>query len=87
MEYQFLLDSFITSILRVNEIEFITGDNRGKLYHWKINIDLVMKVKLKLIKTINSNKNSITAILYDERLNLIISSDNNSVIIRSFYDF
>ena len=87
METQFLLDSFITSIIRVNEKEFITGDNRGELYHWKITIDIVMKIKLQLIKKINSNKNSITALLYNERLNIVISSDNNSVIIRSYYDF
>ena len=87
IESQFLLDSFITSIIRVNEKEFITGDNRGKLYHWKIKLDNITKIKLKLLKQINSNKNSITAILYNERLNIVISSDNNSVIIRSFYDF
>ena len=36
---------------------------------------------------IESNNNCITSILYNERLNLVISSDNNSVVIRSFYDF
>ena len=87
LESQFLLDSFVTSVIRINEKEFITGDNKGKLYHWKINFDNILKIKLKLIKKINSNNTSITAIVYNERLNIIISSDNNSAIIRSFYDF
>ena len=87
MESQFLLDSFVTSVIRINEKEFITGDNKGKLYHWRINYDNVLNLKLKLVKKINSNNNSITAILYNERLNIVFSSDNNSVIIRSFHDF
>ena len=87
LESQFLLDSFVTSVIRINEKEFISGDNKGKLYHWRINYDNVLNLKLKLVKKINSNNNSITAILYDERLNIVFSSDNNSVIIRSFYDF
>ena len=28
MEMQFLLDSFITCVIRINENEFITGDNK-----------------------------------------------------------
>lgn len=52
METQFLLDSFITSVIRINENEFITGDNKGKLCHWKINFDL-LNMKLSLIKKLN----------------------------------
>ena len=87
IETQILLNSFITSVIRINEKEFITGDNKGKLCHWKINLDNILNIKLKLIKQINSNNNSITSILYNERLNIIISADNKTVIIRSFYDF
>ena len=87
MEFQFLLDSFITSIIRINEKEFITGDNKGRLYHWFIDLDDILNSKLKLIKRINSNYNSITSILYNEQLNIIISSDKNTVIIRNFHDF
>ena len=86
METQFLLDSFITSVIRINENEFITGDNKGKLCHWKIDFDL-LNMKLKLIKKVKSNKNNITAMLYNKKLNIIISADNNSIVIRSFYDF
>ena len=87
MEFQFLLDSFITSIIRINEKEFITGDNKGKLYHWFIDLDDILNSKLKLIKKINSNYNSITSIVYNEQLNIIVSSDKNTVIIRNFHDF
>ena len=54
METQFLLDSFITSVIRINENEFITGDNKGKLCHWKINFDL-LNMKLSLIKKVKYN--------------------------------
>ena len=87
METQILLNSFITSVIRISEKEFIIGDNKGILYHWRINLDNILDIKLKLIKKINSNNTSITAILYNERLNIIISADNNTVIIRNFSDF
>ena len=87
METEILLDAFITSVIRIGEKEFITGDNKGKLCHWRINLENILNVKLKLIKQINSNNNSITSILYNERLNIIVSADNKTVIIRSFYDF
>ena len=85
-ETNFLVDSFITSVIRINENEFITGDNKGKLCQWKINFN-ELNINLQLVKKVKSNKNSITAILYNKKLNIIISSDNNSVVIRSFYDF
>jgi hypothetical protein len=86
METQFLLDSFITCIIRINESEFITGDIKGKICHWKINSD-ILNIKLKLIKKVKSNFNNITAMVYNKKLNIVISTDNNSIIIRSFYDF
>ena len=87
MEFKFLLDSFVSSIISINDKEFITGDNNGRLYHWLIDLDDILNLKLKLIKKINSNNNSIISIIYNEELNIIISSDKNTVIIRSFYDF
>jgi hypothetical protein len=87
MESKIVLDSFVTSVIRINEREFITGDNKGKLSHWRINYENPPNIKLNLVKKIKSNNNSITAIVYEERLNIIISSDNNTAIIRSFHDF
>ena len=86
METQFLLDSFITCVIRINENEFITGDNKGKLCHWKINTE-ILNIKLKLIKKVKSNKNNITSMIYNKKLNIVISTDNNSIVIRNFYDF
>ena len=87
IEFKFVLDSFITCIIRINEKEFITGDNKGKLCHWFIDLDDILNLELKQIKMINSNQNAITSLIYNEQLNIVISSDNNTVIIRSFYDF
>ena len=87
LESNFLLDSFVTTIIRIDERDFITGDNKGKLIHWRINFDNPLKIKLKLLKKINSNNNSITAIAFSSRLNIVISADKTTAIIRSFYDF
>ena len=86
MEMQFLLDSFITCVIRINENEFITGDDKGNISHWSINYD-ILSTKIKLIKKVKSNKNNITAMHYNKKLNIIITADNNSIVIRSFYDF
>ena len=87
MEFKFLLNSFITTIIRINEKEFVTGDNKGALFHWEIDLDNMLIAKIKLLKKIKSNYSSITTILYNEQLNIIISSDRNTVSIRSFHDF
>ena len=87
MESNCLLNSFVTSIIRINDKEFITGDNKGNIYHWFIDLDDILNLKLKLLKQVKSNNNSITSIVYNEQLNIVASSDKNTVIIRSFYDF
>ena len=73
-------------MIRISDNEFITGDNKGKISHWRINYD-IMNTKLKLIKKLKSNKNSVTAMAYNKKLNIVIITDNNSIVIRSFYDF
>ena len=87
MESKILLNSFVTSIIRISEKGFITGDNQGNIYHWYIDLDDILNLKLKLLKKVKSNNDSITAIVYNEQLNIVASSDKNTVIIRSFYDF
>ena len=86
MEMQFLLESFVTCVIRINENEFITGDDKGNISHWSINFD-ILNTKIKLIKKVKSNKNNITAMFYNKKLNIIIATDNNSIVIRSAYDF
>ena len=67
MESKIVLDSFVTSVIRINEREFIIGDNKYKLSHQRINYENPPNIKLNLVKIIKSNNNSITAIVYDER--------------------
>ena len=86
MEMQFLLESFVTCVIRINESEFVTGDDKGNISHWSINFD-ILNTKIKLIKKVKSNKNNITAMFYNKKLNIIIATDNNSIVIRSAYDF
>ena len=88
-EISFLLDSYITSIININRSEFITGDSDGKLTKWKLNINEVNnknQFMLNRIIKIKSNKNSITCLEYNEKLNILLSSDNNSVVIRNYYN-
>jgi hypothetical protein len=83
------LDSYITSIININKSEFITGDSDGKITKWKININDANNKNdfiLNRICKIKSNNNSITCLEYNEKLNILLSSDNNSVIIRNYYN-
>ena len=85
-EYDFILDTYVTSILSTNEKEFITGHSDGKLIKWEIytinnNNRLYQKILIK------SNNNSITALEYNEKLNILLSGDNKSIIIRNYYNF
>ena len=86
LEAQFLLDSFITCVVRISENEFITGDSKGIISHWQINLD-ILNTKLKLIKKVKSNNNNVTAMIYNKKLNIIIVADNNSIIKKRIYDF
>ena len=95
IETSFVLKSYTTSILNINNSnnntnnnEFITGHDNGRICKWKINfIEKVKKVELELLEIIKSNKNSITCLLYNEKLNIIISCDINTIVIRKKYDF
>ena len=87
-EASFLLKSYIISILSINKNEFITGGDNGYLCKWRINIDNKEKiVDLELVLVIKSNKNSIFSLTFDEKLNVVVSSDINSLSIRKKYDF
>jgi len=87
-ESQFLLKSYTTCILNINNNEFITGHDNGYLCKWTIESSSKdKKPKLELLSLIESNKNSITCFTYNEKLNIIISSDINNMIIRKYHDF
>ena len=87
----YILDIHTTSIISINEKEFITGHLNGKLIKWELIIDSNNNnkntYKLKKLLEIKSNKNAIFSIEYVQKLNILLSSDNNSILIRCYYDF
>ena len=88
IEISFLLKSYTISIISFKNNEFITGSDNGHLGKWRIIIDNKnQKADIELILMVKSNLNAITSLYYDERLNVIISSDVNSIAIRKVYDF
>ena len=87
IEFQYLLESFVTTIIRIDEKEFLIGDIDGYIYHYKINLSDTLNLKLKLIKKIKSNKKSITSMFYNNRLNIVVITDIDSLVIRDFYNF
>ena len=86
-EFQYLLESFVTTIIRINEKEFLIGDTNGYIYHYKINLSDTFNLRLKLVKKIKSNKKSITSMFYNNRLNIVVITDIDSLVIRDFYNF
>ena len=84
------MKTFRIAIININKSEFTIGDSDGNLIKWKININDVNNknnFNLNRICKIKSNNNSITCLEYIEKLNILLSSDNNSVIIRNYYNF
>ena len=87
-EVSFLLKSYTTCIIKINQNEFITGHNNGNICKWRIDFSKEdNKYELNLLLIIKSNKNEITCLTYNEKLNIIISCDNNTLITRKNYDF
>ena len=87
-EISILLKSYTTSVIRINNDEFITGHDNGKICKWKIDYSKKdNKIELNLILMIKSNKGSITSIIFNEKYNIVISADINTIMIRKNYDF
>ena len=87
-ETSFLLKSYIISIISIKNNEFITGSDNGQLCKWKINVDIKgKKAYLELLLMVKSHHSAITSLYYDERLNIIVSTDINTLTIRKIYDF
>ena len=80
-DFSYLLSSFITSIIRINDNEFVTGDILGNIVKWKF------KNNLEFISKIKSNSNGITCINYNEKIGILTICDNNNLVIRKYYDF
>ena len=87
----YILDIYTTSIISTNEKEFITGHINGRLIKWElitnINNNAQNNFKLKKHLEIKSNKSAILSIEYNQKLNILLCSDYNSILIRGYYDF
>ena len=88
-EASFVLKAYTTCIINIsNTNEFITGHDNGRICKWKINYSQKEKrVELEFLQLIKSNNKTITCLQYDEKLNVIISTDINTIMIRKSYDF
>ena len=95
-------DSFVSVIYKINKQTFLTGHGNGKLLKWKIKYKeyehklnneskIIKKLKINSItieKEIIAHKYMISCMNYNERHNIIISSDiKGFIFIRKFYDF
>ena len=88
IEVSFLLKTYTTSILSINNNEFITGHDRGSICKWRINCSPKdKKVELELLQFIKSNEKSITCLVYNEKINIIASCDIDTIMIRKSRDF
>ena len=89
-EFKYLLNEYTTSIISLTENEFITGHHNGKLIKWELLTQAnnnKMEYKLNKIMEIKSNNNAIKCIEYDKNLDILLICDNNSIIIRKYYNF
>jgi hypothetical protein len=86
LETKYVLNSFVSSVIRINNEEFITGHQNGDIIHFRL-ITMKLGIKLELIKKVQSNDSAISALCYNERLNIIIIASTFEVINRKFYNF
>ena len=88
IENSFVLKSYTTCILSTIDNEFITGHDNGRMVKWRYDFsEKNKKVHLEILSLLKTNKNSVTSLTYNEKLNIIISSDFNTIIIRKYFDF
>ena len=87
VEASFLLKAYATCIINISNNQFITGHDNGHICKWGINYSSKdKKVELELLMLIKSNKKSITCLTYNGKLNIIITCDYNTIVIRKSYD-
>ena len=96
---QLKTDSFVSVICKINKEFFITGHFNGKLLEWKIKYKEVetrqsnelrqKKInKITIIKEFYAHNCMISCIYYNERHDIVISSDIKGILyIRKYYDF
>ena len=90
----YLTGSLITCIINGPQNNFLTGHINGKINEWKINYkkeEGTNNINLDEIKIENkreyiAHKNSVNGIYYSDLLDLIISSGDDKIYIRKYYD-
>ena len=85
MPTKIVVDSFVTCVIRINANEFLTGHQNGKVTHWFI--DTGELVEIKILKSLYANENSIMAMMYSEKLNLVATADSCNVTLRNEFSF
>ena len=86
-EISILLNSYTTCIKKINNNEFITGHHNGNICKWRINFNDGETEEFYILSTIKSNKSCIICLNFNEKLNIVLVSDVNTIIIRKNYDF
>ena len=81
----FMLESYVTCLLKINEKKFISGHLNGKIMEWEIDSQ---NNNIILIRNLLAHKEKIIGIYYDKYLNIIITNgDDENIFIRKYYDF
>ena len=81
----FMLESYVTSLLKINEKKFISGHLNGKIMEWEIDNQ---NNKIIFIRSLLAHKEKIIGIYYDKYLNIIITNgEDENIFIRKYYDF
>ena len=82
-------DSFVSVIHKINKNYFLTGHKNGKILKWKIEYNKSKKIdNIYNVKEFFAHKYMISYIYYNERHNIVLSSDIKGILyIRKYYDF
>ena len=77
--YSFITSSFVTSIVKIKDLEFITGHENGMITHWLIDI-IENNISLTKVKSVICQQSEVMNLYYDFNTNVIINADSEGVI-------
>ena len=79
------IDSFISTLYKINENNFISGHLNGRIIEWEINKNLNLNIKRDIFA---HNDTMICSINYINKHNILItSSEDGNIYIRKYYNF
>ena len=92
--YSVLTESMVTCITKINDNSFLTGHFNGKIILWEIpmsNNEKELSIndfnKITVKNNFIGHKNRVNNILYDQKLDVLIScGDDKKIFIRKYYD-